>query len=104
MVLSDAVVNAANLCQLAVPFIGFFAYLPQWTKLVRTKSSRDLSLRSWCLWIVSSVAALFYAIVQLLLNGRGWPLVVACVITLVSVLFTVSLIVRYRRGREEAGT
>ncbi|MEW6187931.1 MAG: PQ-loop domain-containing transporter [Thermodesulfobacteriota bacterium] len=93
---SEVVVSAANICQMAVPFIAFSAYLPQWIKLIRTKSSRDISLRSWCIWTVSALCALFYAIVQLLLNGRGWPLVISTIFGLSSILFTVSLIYRYR--------
>jgi uncharacterized protein with PQ loop repeat len=94
--LSEFVVTSANLCQTAVPFIAVSAYLPQWIQLVRTKSSRDISLRSWCIWTLSSLFGLFYALVQLLLNGRGWPLVFSTTISLASVLFTVSLVFRYR--------
>jgi hypothetical protein len=69
--LPEIVVTSANACQMAVPFIALSAYLPQWIQLVRTKSSRDISLRSWCIWTLSSFFGLFYAIVQLRLNGRG---------------------------------
>ena len=92
----DAVVTSANVCQIAVPFIALSAYLPQWIKLCRTRASADISLRSWCLWTVSSLFALFYATVQLLLNGRGWPLIVSSVIGLGAILLTVFLILRYR--------
>ncbi len=92
----DSVITAADLCQTAVPFIAFTAYWPQWLKLIRTRSSQDISLRSWCTWIVSATFALFYAVVQLLVNGRGWPLVFSTAIGLGSVLFTVWLILRYR--------
>ena len=94
--LPEIVVTSANACQMAVPFIALSAYLPQWIQLVRTKSSRDISLRSWCIWTLSTCFGLFYAIVQLLLNGRGWPLVFSAAISLVSVLLTVALVLRYR--------
>jgi len=94
--LPEIVITGANICQTAVPFIALSAYLPQWIKLVRTRSSQDISLRSWCIWTVSSLCALFYAIVQLLLNGRGWPLVFSTAVSIASVMFTVSLIFRYR--------
>jgi uncharacterized protein with PQ loop repeat len=97
--LPDFVVTAANICQTAVPFIALSAYLPQWVKLARTRSSRDISLRSWCIWTLSALCALFYAIVQLILNRRGWPLVFSAGIGLFSVLLTVFLIFRYRPGR-----
>jgi uncharacterized protein with PQ loop repeat len=94
--LSEFVVTTANTCQMAVPFIALSAYMPQWIKLIHTKSSRDISLRSWCIWTVSTLCALFYAVVQLLLNGRGWPLVISTIMGLFSVLFTVFLTFRYR--------
>jgi|GEM_PF-400617 len=100
---SDWVVAVANTCQMAVPVISLSAYLPQWIKLIRTRSSRDISLRSWCIWTVSACFALFYAVVQLWLNGRGWPLVVSTALGLLFVLFTLFLILRYRpkgKGRE----
>lgn len=92
----DAVVASANVCQIVVPFVALSAYLPQWIKLCRTKSSANISLRSWCLWIVTSLFGLFYATVQLLLNGRGWPLVISATFALGSVLLTVYFILRYR--------
>ncbi|MBI4763696.1 MAG: hypothetical protein HY787_03715 [Deltaproteobacteria bacterium] len=94
--LPELVVTSANLCQTAVPFIALSAYLPQWVQLVRTKSSRDISLRSWCIWTLSSFFSLFYAIVQLVLNGRGWPLVFSTAVGLLSVILTVTLVLRFR--------
>lgn len=94
--LSNSVVTGANLCQIMIPLISLSAYVPQWRKFHRTRSSEDVSLRSWCLWTVSSVFGVFYAIVQLQLNGRGWPLVVSTCVTLVFVIFTVAQILRYR--------
>jgi len=94
--LPEVVITSANVCQTAVPFIALSAYLPQWIKLARTRSSQDISLRSWCIWTVSSLCALFYAIVQFLLNGRGWPLVFSTAVSLASVLLTVCLILRFR--------
>ncbi len=92
----DSVITSANLCQIATTFISLSAYVPQWTKLLRTKSSANISLRSWCLWAVSSSFALFYAIVQLLLNGRGWPLIVSTLAAVCFVLSTVFLVIKFR--------
>lgn len=96
----EIVVKSANACQLAVSVIALSAYLPQWIKLLRTKSSGDISLHSWCLWTVSSTFTLYYAIVQYLLNGRGWPLIISSFIGLGSILFTIFLILRYRSKKE----
>jgi uncharacterized protein with PQ loop repeat len=99
LMLPDAVVTSANICQLIVPFISLTAFLPQWIQLYRTKSSEDISLSAWMLWAISSLLALFYAVVQLLLNGRGWPLVISSVFGLAAVLLTVIMIFRYRTLR-----
>jgi hypothetical protein len=53
-----------------------------------------------CLWTVSSVFALYYAVVQLLQHGQGWPLVVSAAIGLSAVLLTVVLVLRYRPRRK----
>jgi uncharacterized protein with PQ loop repeat len=97
---AESVVQAANVCQLAAPFVSLVAYFPQWMKLVRTKSSESISIRSWCGWVVSSVFALFYAVVQLLLNGNGWALVISALLALIFVVFTLFLTVKYRPGRQ----
>lgn len=93
---SDSVVMAANVCQSAVPLISLLAYAPQWIKILRTRSSASISLRSWCAWTVSSSFALFYAIIQLLLNHRGWALIVSTGLGLVFVISTLILVVKYR--------
>ncbi|MBA3028288.1 MAG: hypothetical protein FP816_05655 [Desulfobacteraceae bacterium] len=96
---SDILVTSANICQLIVPLLSLSAFLPQWAQLFRTKSSEDISLSAWILWSVSSLLALFYAVVQLLLNGRGWPLVISSVFGLIAVLLTVIMILQYRSAR-----
>lgn len=105
---SEPIVVAANICQATVPFLSLLAYAPQWAKLRRTKSSTSISLRSWCVWSVSSAFAVFYAITQLLTTGRGWALVLSSALGLVFVLLTLFLVVRFRdtpnlgkRGRDD---
>jgi len=92
----DSVIITANTCQIATTFISLSAYLPQWIKIIQTRSSVNISIHSWCLWFISASFALFYAIVQYLLNGRGWPLIISTLASLSCILFTVSLIVRFR--------
>lgn len=96
--LPESVVLGANICQSLVPFIAMSAYLPQWGKLWARRATGGVSLRSWLMWSVSSLFALFYAVVQLVLNGRGWPLVASTFISVTFVLVTVGLILRARRG------
>ena len=94
---SESVITAANLCQIAVPVISLSAYLPQWLKLYRTRSSAAISVRSWAAWSVSTAFALFYAVVQLQQTGSGWALVVSSILALVFVLFTLFLILKFRK-------
>jgi uncharacterized protein with PQ loop repeat len=98
-VLPESLIEAADACQFAVPFISLSAYLPQWTRIVRTRSSAAISARSWAAWSFSSAFALFYAVVQLLRNGTGWALVLATSLGLVFVLFTLYLVLRFRPGK-----
>lgn len=86
----------AGALQSVVPVISLIAYLPQWKKLIDTKSSRDLSLRSWSIWIVSSSISLFYAVALYRYTGKGAPLVFASAAGLLFVLTTVYLTARYR--------
>ncbi|MDQ1330108.1 MAG: MtN3 and saliva related transrane protein [Thermodesulfobacteriota bacterium] len=92
----DSVIITANACQIATTFISLSAYLPQWIKLIKTKSSADIALKSWCIWIVAATFTLFYAIVQFLLNGRGWPLIISAAASMCCILFTIILVVRFR--------
>jgi len=48
------------------------------------------------MWIIAASFALFYAIVQFLLNGRGWPLIISALASLCSIIFTIFLIARFR--------
>ncbi|MDP2863933.1 MAG: PQ-loop repeat-containing protein [Desulfobacterales bacterium] len=102
-IVPDSVIITANACQVATTLISLSAYLPQWIKLIQTRSSGDISFRSWCLWFISASFALFYAIVQYLLNGRGWPLIISTLASLVCTLFTVSLIMRFRPRKAGKG-
>ena len=45
-----------------VSFCTFISYLPQTIKLIKTKSSKDLSVQSWILWVTSSLSYTLYAI------------------------------------------
>ncbi|MBU0544663.1 MAG: PQ-loop repeat-containing protein [Proteobacteria bacterium] len=92
----DSVIIVANACQVATTFISLSAYLPQWIKIIQTRSSVNISVHSWCLWFISSSFAFFYAVVQYLLNDRGWPLIISTLASLGSILFTISLIVKFR--------
>ena len=82
---SEAIITSANLMQSAVPFLSLLAYLPQWKKIIVRKSSKDVSLAAWLLWVVTSAIAVFYAVVQLLVTGQGTALVFSSAVSLLFV-------------------
>lgn len=46
-----------------VSFCTFISYFPQTMKLIKTKKSEDLSIKSWILWVISSFSYTLYAII-----------------------------------------
>ena len=95
--LSDSVVAAASFMQGSIPLLSLSAYLPQWKKIIATKSSKDISLRSWLLWSVSAAIAVFYAVAQYQATGKGTALVFSSSVNLIFVIVTVYLLVIYRK-------
>ena len=95
--LSDSVVAAASFMQGSIPLLSLSAYLPQWKKIIATKSSKDISLQSWLLWTVSAAIAVFYAVAQYQTTGRGMALLFSTSVNLVFVIVTVYLLIIYRR-------
>ena len=93
---SETTVMVANVLQSCIPILSLAAYIPQWRKLISGRSSKDISLRAWLMWSVSSGIAVFYAMVQRLLTGHGTALVFSSVANFLFVLITVGLVVRYR--------
>ena len=94
---SAKIVIIANFLQGCVPLLALFAYFPQWKKIIANKSSRDISLTSWLVWLASSVITTFYAIIQYKITGKGTALIFSSVLTLAFVFITVCLIAFYRK-------
>jgi len=46
-----------------VSFCTFISYFPQIVKLIKTKKSEDLSIKSWILWVTSSLSYTVYAVI-----------------------------------------
>jgi hypothetical protein len=99
---SESIVNIANFLQSIVPLISLAAYVPQWRRILVRKSSQDVSLMAWLLWIVTASIALFYAFVQLLVTGHGVALVFSSSLTLLFVATTVVLVFVYRNREGDA--
>jgi uncharacterized protein with PQ loop repeat len=89
--------ETASAAQFLVPLLSLTAYIPQWRKLIRTGDSSSISLMSWCIWVLSYSIAVFYSVTLLVVTGHGLALVVTTVLGLCFVIFTVALVLRYRR-------
>ena len=95
---AERVVIVANFLQGCSPLLSLFAYLPQWRKIIANKSSRDISLTSWLVWLISSAIAIFYAVIQYQVTGKGTALIFSSVLVLIFVIITVCLIALHRKG------
>jgi len=96
------VLEGASYLQFFVGLLSLLAYIPQWKLMYSAKSSRNVSLGSWAIWSISSLIATFYALVQVLANGRGWALVFSASSNLLFVIVTLCLIAKYRTPKSPA--
>ena len=71
------------------------SYLPQTVNLIKTKKSNDLSLKSWILWVVSSLSYTLYA----LLCSDEVMLLVETSVEFFFCLLILSLAVKYRKNK-----
>lgn len=86
----------AGIAQTCVPVFSLCAYIPQWRKLLKLRHSGAISLGSWILWAFSYTTAVVYSSLLVVVTGRGWPILLTAGVGLASVLFTISLIWRFR--------
>lgn len=77
-----------------VTMCTMISYLPQTVKLIKTKKSNDLSLKSWILWVVSSLSYTLYA---LLCSDE--MLLVETSVEFFFCLLILSLAVKYRKNK-----
>lgn len=81
---------------IAITLIPYISYMPQIIKILKTKSSEDISVASWILYVTGSTLASIYAI---LLNNT--LLILADVSELVLCLVTLLLSIRYRDRKDK---
>lgn len=81
---------------IAVALIPYISYMPQIIKILKTKSSEDISVTSWVLYVTGSTLASIYAI---LLNNA--LLILADVSELVLCLVTLLLSIRYKDRKDK---
>lgn len=72
----------------------YVSYIPQLYKLIKTKKAEDLSITSWVLWMVSSLANLIYSV----LLGR-FELIVASVSEFILISAVLFLTVYYTKSK-----
>jgi hypothetical protein len=90
-------IKTANILQVSVPVLSLCGYVPQWRKLLLTRSSQDFSLRTWMIWLLATSFASFYALIQWRINHQVWPLLLSTTATWLCVVTILMLIWRYRR-------
>lgn len=88
--------KVAGAAQSCVPLFSLCAYIPQWHKLLKTRSSGSISLVSWALWACSYSIAFSYSSLLLATTGRGWPMVSSTFLGLLFVLSTMLLVWKFR--------
>ena len=77
-----------------VTFITYVSYLPQIFKLLKTKSSHDISLISYIMWLSSGFCSITYSILL-----KDWLLVLANGSNFALTLTTFLLSWYYRKDR-----
>ena len=78
-----------------VSLCTMISYLPQTIKLIRTKKSNDLSIKSWVLWVTSSLSYTIYAV----LCSKDFMLIFETSLELSFCLIILLLALRYRKNK-----
>ena len=86
--LGNILLGIVTLCTL-------ISYFPQTVKLIRTKKSNDLSIKSWGLWVTSSLSYTIYAV----LCSKDFMLIFETSLELSFCLIILLLAIRYRKNK-----
>ena len=78
-----------------VSLCTMISYLPQTIKLIRTKKSNDLSIKSWVLWVTSSLSYTIYAV----LCSKDFMLIFETSLEFSFCLIILLLAIRYRKNK-----
>ena len=81
-----------NILLSIVTLCTIISYLPQTIKLLKTKSSSDISVASWILWVVSSFSYTLYAFIV----SKDFMLIVETYIEFMFCLVILSLSLEYK--------
>lgn len=86
--LGNILLGIVTLCTL-------ISYFPQTIKLIRTKKSNDLSIKSWLLWVTSSLSYTLYAV----LCSKDFMLILETSLEFSFCLIILALAVIYRKNK-----
>lgn len=87
---------SANLMQSSIVVITLFANVPQWVTIYKNKTSENLSLSSWYMWLMASFFGLFYAVVNQCAYGNCAALLFSTGVSFLCNAYTIHLILKYR--------
>lgn len=86
----------ANILQLSVIAISLVAFIPQWRRILRTKSSEGISHCTWYLWNVATIFGFIYALINYHITGWGMSLIVATGVNVVFRMITLTLVIIFQ--------
>ncbi|WP_068781637.1 PQ-loop domain-containing transporter [Paenibacillus sp. GM2] len=85
-----------SILQLIGGVILAIGWIPQILQIIKTKSVRDLSLKSY-LFMLSGIALMEIYAIDLVSNGAGIAFLMTNSLSLLVVLFVIMLVLRYRK-------
>jgi uncharacterized protein with PQ loop repeat len=98
----SSILNIADIAQIGITVLNFCAYPAQWRQLIKRKSSADISLSSWVIWLFSCLLAQFYAWTNYLTHGHNFALIVGDTCSLLCVGSTIALILWFKKGSTQS--
>ncbi len=87
----------ADFCQACTIFFTLSAYVPQWLVLLKTKSSEQVALGAWILWLISNSLTFTYAGIIIALEDTAYLLLISTGFNILCIATTIVLILRYRK-------
>jgi hypothetical protein len=101
MAFDSFLLSTADLAQVGITLLNFSAYPTQWKQMISRKSTADISLTSWTLWLGACILGQFYAWANYLSHGHNFALIITDTISLICVVSTITLIWYYRPKAKE---
>ena len=97
----DVLLTSANVMQSSIIFITLTANIPQWITIHSKKTSENISLSSWVMWLMASFFGFFYAVTNFVAYSNGLALVMTSFVSLVCNAYTIAIIIKYRQRTEQ---